>query len=157
LTGCTHAGDPHAGWTPPSYDHVVKTYGLEILMVPGDLSIENGDLAITKDGDLKMGDTIYNGLFRLVQAWRYNAPHLRFLFEMMSSMQVRKAGLDEKMNRIGEERHARFDIKTYMQPDPVFIEAFHTVRGSGYRRIRIRDLQRLSCYASQRLAPPLQR
>src|ERR1700687_144566 len=118
---------PSPGWTPPSYDHVVNTYGLEILMAPGDWSIADGDLAMTKDGDLKMGDTAYNGLFRLVQAWRYNAPHLRFLFEMMKSMRIRRLGLDDKMNRIGEEKHARFDIKTHMHPDPAFNQAFHAV------------------------------
>jgi hypothetical protein len=65
-------------WNSPAYNQVVDTYGLEILKTLGDLSIENGDSATTKDGDLKLGDTVYRGLFRLVKSWRYNAPHLRF-------------------------------------------------------------------------------
>jgi hypothetical protein len=118
---------PTPGWTPPSYDDVLETYGLEMLMATGDLSLVNGELAMTKDGDFQMGDIVYNGLFRLVQAWRYNAPHLRFLFEMMNSMRVRRVSLDDKMNRVGEEKRARFDIKTYMQSDLAFTEAFHGV------------------------------
>ena len=46
---------------------------------------------------------------------------------MMNYMRVRSAGLDDKMNEIGEEQRARVDIKTYLQPDPVFTEAFHRV------------------------------
>jgi hypothetical protein len=118
---------PVLGWTPPAYDDIVNTYGMDILTVPGDFSIVAGDLAMTKDGDFKMGDTTYNGLFRLVQAWRYNVHHLRFLFEMMHAMSVHRRRLDDKMNRIGEERHARFSINAYLQPDPIFAEAFHAV------------------------------
>ena len=115
------------GWTPPRYDEVVERYGIEILMAPGDWSIVDGGLATTKDGDIKVEDTVYNGLYRLVEAWRLNSPHLRFLFEMMKVMRVRRIGLDDKMNQVGEDKRARFDIKTYLQPDPVFTEAMHTV------------------------------
>ncbi len=118
---------PVLGWTPPAYDDIVNTYGLDILTVPGNFSIFAGDLAMTKDGDFKMGDTTYNGLFKLVQARRYNVHHLRFLFEMMHVMSVHRRRLDDKMNRIGEDRHARFSMNTYLQPDPIFAEAFHAV------------------------------
>jgi hypothetical protein len=118
---------PEPGWKPPLYNEVVETYGLEILKAQGDWSIMEGDLAATKDGDIKVGDTVYNGLYRLVEAWRHNAPHLRFLFEMMAAMRVRRTGLDDKMNQVGEEKRARFDIKTHMRPDPEFTEAFHSV------------------------------
>jgi hypothetical protein len=96
-------------------------------MAPGDWSIVDGGLATTKDGDIKVGDTIYNGLYRLVEAWRHNSPHLRFLFEMMKAMRVRRIGLDDKMNQVGEAKRPRFDIETYSQPDPLFTDAFHAV------------------------------
>ena len=44
---------PVLGWTPPSYDDVVETCGLEILMVPGDFSIVNGDLPVRKTATSK--------------------------------------------------------------------------------------------------------
>lgn len=115
------------GYTPPSYEHVLETYGLDILKGGADFSIENGDLALTKDGDIKLGDTVHNALFRLVQAWRLNAPHLRFLFGMMISMQSRRRRLNDKMNEVGEKQNARFDISKYPASDPEFITMFHDV------------------------------
>jgi hypothetical protein len=112
---------------PPTFEHVVETYGLDILKGGGDFSIENGTLAMTKDGDFKLGDTVHNALFRLVQAWRFNAPHLRFLFELTTSMLDRRKSLDDKTNRVGEDQRARFDITTYPANDSEFITAFHQV------------------------------
>ena len=106
----------------PSYDQIVDAYGLTILKARADWSLENGDLAMTKDGDIKVGDTAYNGLFRLVQTWRYNAPHLRYLFETMNKMCGWSKSLDEKMNAIGEERMAQFCIDTYGKSDTKFAE-----------------------------------
>ena len=63
------------GCTPPSYEEVIEAYGLDVLKGRADFSLENGDLAITKDGDIKLGDTVHSALFRLVQAWHLNAPH----------------------------------------------------------------------------------
>ena len=113
------------GFTPPTYEQVVETYGLEILKAPGDWSIANGDLAMTKDGDIQVGDAVYNALFRLVEAWRLNALHLRFLFNLVASMRARRVDLGDEMNRIGEEKRARFDIRTYLENDEQFITAFH--------------------------------
>jgi hypothetical protein len=115
------------GYTPPSYEHVLDTYGLDILKGGADFSIEDGDLALTKDGDIKLGDTVHSALFRLVQAWRLNAPHLRFLFEMMALMQTRRSELDDKMNELGKKQSTRFDISNYPASDAEFITSFHDV------------------------------
>jgi hypothetical protein len=104
-------------WTAPAYDAIVDDFCLEILKTPGDLSIENGDIALTKDGDLKMGDTVYSGLFRLVQAWRYNSPHLRFMFSTAEFMREHRVSLDNKMNEAAEARATQFDIGTFLKPD----------------------------------------
>lgn len=74
----------------PTYDEMVSRYGLTILESPGDLQIENGDIAVTKDGDLKLGDTDYNALFRLVQRWRYTAPSLKTLFKLVYEMREKE-------------------------------------------------------------------
>ena len=116
---------PSLGFVPPSYDDTVDTYELEILQAPGDWSIVDGDLAVTKDGDIKVGDTAYNALFRLVQEVRLSTPHLRFLFNLVASLQRNRKVLDDRMDAIGEEKRQRFDIKTFLQPDPVFLDGFH--------------------------------
>jgi hypothetical protein len=40
-------------------DDLIEAYGLELLKEPADWSIENGDLAMTADGDIKVGSTAY--------------------------------------------------------------------------------------------------
>lgn len=118
-------GTPFPEFAPPSYEHVIDTYGLEILKAPGDWSIVDGDLLVTKDWDIQVGDTPYNALFRLVEEWRLNAPHLRHLFDLVAAMRVRRKELDDRMDRLGEEKRARFDIRTYLKPDEQFTTAFH--------------------------------
>lgn len=120
-------GMPVPSWLAPAYDDVVTKYGLGILATPGDLSLDNGGLAMTKDGDLKMGDTVYNGLFRLVQAWRYNVPHLRFLFESAEYMRVYRTGLDDKLNKAAEVRMAGFDLLIFPGADSDANKAFWAV------------------------------
>jgi len=115
---------PQPNWIAPAYNALVADYGLEILKTPGDLSIESGDFALTKDGDLKMGDDVYNGLFRLVQAWRFNSPHLQFLFDMLTFMRAHRTFLDDKMNKAAEARASRFDIASFLNPDPVWHTEF---------------------------------
>lgn len=112
--------------SPPAYDYVVDAYGLTILQEPGDWSLENGGLAETKDGDFKVGDTAYNGLFRLVQTWRFSVPHLRYQFDALNKMLVLRESLDEKMNATGQERHARI-MRGYLRPDPNFAAAFNDI------------------------------
>jgi hypothetical protein len=109
------------------YDDIVDTYGLTILQEAADWSLEDGDLAMTKDGDIKVGDTAYDGLFRLVQTWRFSEAHLRYLFGTMKKMGALQEGLDERMNTIGEERMARFNPETHLKPDPVFAAAFNDI------------------------------
>jgi hypothetical protein len=86
------------------YDDVADAYNLTILKAPGDWSLENGDLVLTKDGDIKVGDDAYNGLFRFVQSCRYNVFHLRYLYETMKKMAAREEHLEEEINAIGTER-----------------------------------------------------
>ena len=50
-----------------SYEDIVETYKISILQQPADWSIEDGGLAETADGDVKVGDDVYSALSRLVQ------------------------------------------------------------------------------------------
>ena len=38
----------------PAYDDIVERYGLNILKTPGDLVVKDGDIAVTKTGDLML-------------------------------------------------------------------------------------------------------
>ena len=97
------------GFTPPRYNEVVDHYGLELLREGGDLSLADGDLALTKDLDLKLGDTVHNALFRLVQVWRLNAPHLEFLFHLSAAMASRQADLEQEDNEQYAAHCATYD------------------------------------------------
>lgn len=59
---------------PLDYDEVVEKFDLDILRTPGDLVIEDADLASTKSGDLLINDVCYSAMFRLVQSWRFSRP-----------------------------------------------------------------------------------
>lgn len=84
----------------PAYDRVVQNYGLTMLMSPGDLQIENGDLAATKDGrDLKFGDTAYNALFRFANGWRFNAPTFKLLFDLVYGAKQKKGELEKRLDQ----------------------------------------------------------
>jgi hypothetical protein len=110
-----------ANRVPSSYEEVVQRYNLTILMASGDWSFTNGDLTLTKDGDIQHGDIAYSGLHRLVETWRYNDPHLRYLFETANEMLARGESL---LNAIGQE-----SIDGNGRPDfDQFAAAFNAIR-----------------------------
>ena len=83
-----------------SYDDVIFRYGLTALYNGGDLQIENVDLALTKDGDLRLGAIPYNAMFRLVQSWRYNAPAMRLMFDTIYELRNAKPELEQNLEEI---------------------------------------------------------
>jgi hypothetical protein len=85
---------------PDSYDGVVFRYGLTALYRGGDLQLENGDLALTKDGDLRLGSVPYNAMFRLVQSWRFNAPAMRLMFDTVREMRSTRSKLEKNLEEI---------------------------------------------------------
>jgi hypothetical protein len=81
------------------YDEGVEAYNLTILRDAGDWSLaDTGDLVMTRNGDIQLGDIAYNGLFRLVQMWRYSEPHLRYLFATVDNMRSERSALDDALN-----------------------------------------------------------
>jgi hypothetical protein len=95
--------------TAPSLDEIVEAYDLTILRGPGDWTItDDGGLDLTKDGDAVRGDVAFNGLVRLVETWRYNAGHLRYLFDTMARMIAWRTALDERTNAIGPTSGKQF-------------------------------------------------
>jgi hypothetical protein len=109
------------------YDSIVDAYNLLILKEVGDWSIgDDGDLVMTKDGDLQHGDVAYSGLFRLVQMWRYSEPHLRFLFAALKETLAQRIALDADLNAVGETAHAEI-MRGHRMPSHEFGEAMHDV------------------------------
>jgi hypothetical protein len=95
---------------PPAYEDVLETYHLDMLKGGADLSVtDTGDIASTKDGDRKLGDSAHNALFRLVQGWRYKAPHLRYLFDLIPVMKAREAALTAKRDNAAAATSASFE------------------------------------------------
>jgi hypothetical protein len=90
---------------PPAYDEVVERYGLEILKSPGDLVVKDGDIALTKSRDLMLNNAEYSALFRLVQRWRFNAPTLQSLFDLVFTTKRRRKDLDASLNGAFVVRH----------------------------------------------------
>jgi hypothetical protein len=74
---------------PPPFEEVVNRYSVELLQSPGDWVVKDGDLAMTKSGDLMLNNAEYSAMFRLVQGWRFNTPTLKVLFERVFSVKDR--------------------------------------------------------------------
>lgn len=117
---------PHEARITP-YDDVVDAFDLTILKETGDWSLDGtGDLVMTKDGDPQHGDLAYNGLFRLVQMWRYSEPHLRYLFATVEDMLSQRSALDDALNAVGEKAHEEIR-RGHRMPSSAFGEALHDV------------------------------
>lgn len=78
-------------------------------MEPGDFSVENGGLRLTKDGDLQIGDAVYSAMFRLVQAWRFSRPHLAKIFALSGEMADHSARHAEQTEAIAIATHSTYD------------------------------------------------
>jgi hypothetical protein len=94
----------------PEYDALVEKHGLSLLMEPGDFSLVNGDLRLTKDGDLQLGDATYSAMFRLVQAWRFSRPHLARVFAFSVEMAEALRRHAEQTEKIALEMHNSYDL-----------------------------------------------
>lgn len=87
----------------PSYEEVITKFNLEILQSPGDLVVENGDIALTKSGDLMLNNVHYSAMRRFASAWRFNAPMLEALFELKIAVSSRSKDLKENLNQVFED------------------------------------------------------
>lgn len=112
--------------TVPSFDQIVDAYQLSLLNEVADWSLEDGDIASTADGDVKVGDDAYNALFRLVQLWRYNEPHLLQIFSAAETMASRRIALNHQLNAIGDGRLEELSNDPFSKIDK-FAQQFHGI------------------------------
>lgn len=85
----------------PTYDAVVERNSITVLLTPGDLTLRNGDIAVTRRGDLMLNDEIYSALVRFVQFWRHNFPTLRTLFDSVVRSHEDEERATAEMDRLG--------------------------------------------------------
>ena len=91
-----------------AYGEVVDRFGLDILKESGDFVLKDGDLALTKTGDIMLKNPQYHALWKLVEGWRHQAPTLQPLFDSVFSLKEQRKQLDERRNHVFENH--RFDI-----------------------------------------------
>ncbi|MDE2229549.1 MAG: hypothetical protein KGL11_10985, partial [Alphaproteobacteria bacterium] len=104
---------PRAVPSVPGYDEVVERNQIGILLQPGDLTVRNGDIAVTKWGDLMLVNEDYSAFFNLVQEWRFNYPTLKVMFETVFET-------FEKQRQLAEETEDLFPRPTNAHPHPLF-------------------------------------
>lgn len=82
--------------------HFARCYGGKILQEVGDLQLIDGDLAMTRDLDLMLGDKCYDAMRRLLDNWRLKAPHLQFLYSLSLLMIQREADAERRVTEATE-------------------------------------------------------
>lgn len=66
------------------FDLTLSRFGLEKLKSGLDLQLtKSGDIATTRDGDLRFGNTQANALFRFIERWRHSESTIDWLFGPM--------------------------------------------------------------------------
>jgi hypothetical protein len=82
-----------------TFEQIVERFGLQEMRSGLDFqTTKSGDLATTRDGDLQMGNTRMNAMFRFVQRWRLSESTLVQLFGPMVSAAKRYEELIEEKN-----------------------------------------------------------
>lgn len=103
---------------PQDYDQTLARFGLESLKSELDLQVtKGGDIAITRDGDLQLGNSRTNGMFRFIERWRQSESAITELFEPMtraaetleSLSSARKNGSGPSLSRNPKEYHEATD------------------------------------------------
>ena len=83
------------------YLEALDRFGLPELK-QGDLQINDGNIAVTADGDWQFGNTRINALFRHVERWRLNQPTRDELYApMLTTSQRRKDVLAARSQGVG--------------------------------------------------------
>jgi hypothetical protein len=92
----------------------------------GDLQIVEGDLALTKDCDLMLGDKSYNALFRLAEHWRHNAPHIAVLMDLLGQMAENYCETQRRLNDAAAAETQRKQEAWTFGASSKFLRAWHS-------------------------------
>jgi hypothetical protein len=91
----------------PTYDDLVARCKITVLSKSGDLTVRDGDFAVTRWGDLMLNDADYSAFFKLVQGWRYNYPTLKVMFEATFDTFDDEERLDADLQHLFQEAASR--------------------------------------------------
>jgi hypothetical protein len=91
----------------PAYDDLVERNQIQLLQKPGDLVARNGDIAVTRWGDLMLNDEDYSAFFKLVQTWRFNFPTLKVLFDASIDSAQRGTSLEADLDDLFAQAAAK--------------------------------------------------
>jgi hypothetical protein len=108
----------------PTYNEFAHLYGGEILREPGDLQIIDGDLAMTADLDFMMGDKPYDAMRRLLDDWRFKAPHVKFLYFLSKLMIDREREAGERLE-LAENTALAVEPRPLRLNSPEFLRAWY--------------------------------
>ena len=109
----------------PDFDGLVDRHGLVMLQARGSLTLIDGDIATTKDGDIRLGDIPFSALYRLVEHWRHNAPHLHHLYLLAEMMLSRRVEALKRLDRAAEITATRIADSGHIEHSPEFFAAWH--------------------------------
>jgi hypothetical protein len=103
---------------PQDFDQTLARFGLESLKSGLDLQItKGGDIAVTRDGNLQLGNSRTNGMFRFIERWRQSESAIEELFGPMeraaekleSLSSARENGTGPSLSRNPQEYHEATD------------------------------------------------
>jgi hypothetical protein len=129
---------------PPTYEDVVRKFDLTRLVGGSDIQVQpDGDFALTKDGDFKLGDDKFNALFRLTERWRLNEPTLQVLFASVYDASTTKATFENDLNRVAPrlQIHNATDVLNFHRLNDQV--AVHTIGRESYSGTIVVVLQAL--------------
>src|SRR5579859_4619271 len=90
-----------AGGVPvPDYDKIIDRHNIEMLKQPGDLAVVDGDLALTRRGDLMLNSSEYSAMFRLVTWWRFNYPVMSVMFDAIFPPEAEAGQLERDLEAV---------------------------------------------------------
>ncbi|MGA2491466.1 MAG: hypothetical protein ABSF67_00795 [Roseiarcus sp.] len=105
-----------------TYERLVAKHHLAALLAEGDLQVTaSGDIAQTRDGDLKWGEDRCNAMHRLVMRWCFNVPTLETLFSLILKESERKRQAETERESAANIAFAR------AEPDPDEVAKFHAL------------------------------
>jgi hypothetical protein len=68
----------------PAHREIITRNQIEALAKGLDLAIKDGDLALTRRGELMLGDKTSHAFFDLVRDWRYNYAPMKVAFDLVA-------------------------------------------------------------------------
>ena len=107
---------------PPTREELVRRHKLHLLERPVDLTLINGDLSITRWGDILAGSVQHAGFARFILYWRYNWLSIQELLVAAYQAKIAVQKQREELDRLAAERTSLMRSNPFDQTGQ---QAFH--------------------------------